>query len=87
MTKEYHFEVVFAKDGLKLYPRSHEDQPIDASRLTGTATFYHPSSPKPWFERKLAATSRKPRRGLGLDRGRHRSWQGPRDRGQGGVQG
>ena len=54
MTKEYHFEVVFAKDGLKVYPRSHEDQPVDASRLTGTATFYHPNSPKPWFERKLA---------------------------------
>lgn len=60
MTKEYHFEVVFAKDGLKLYPRSHEDQPVDASRLTGTATFYHPSSPKPWFERKLAATAASP---------------------------
>lgn len=54
MTKEYHFEVVFAKDGLKVYPRSHEDQSIDASRLIGTATFFHPNSPKPWFERKLA---------------------------------
>lgn len=60
MTKEYHFEVVFAKDGLKVYPRSHEDQPIDASRLTGTATFYHPDSPKPWFERKLAPTAASP---------------------------
>ena len=54
MTKEYHFEVVFAKDGLTVFPRSHEDQPLDASRLTGIATFYHPNSPKPWFERKLA---------------------------------
>ncbi|WP_406701068.1 hypothetical protein V5E97_19985 [Singulisphaera sp. Ch08] len=62
MTKEYHFEVVFAKDGLKVYPRSHEDQPVDASRLTGTATFYHPSSPKPWFERKLAPTAASPGR-------------------------
>lgn len=60
MTKEYHFEVVFAKDGFKVYPRSHEGQPVDASRLTGTATFYHPSSPKPWFERKLTATSASP---------------------------
>ena len=60
MTKEYHFEVVFAKDGLKVYPRSHEDQPVDASRLTGTATFYHPNSPKPWFERKLAPTAASP---------------------------
>jgi hypothetical protein len=62
MTKEYHFEVVFAKDGLKVYPRSHEDRPLDASRLTGTATFYHPNSPKPWFERKLSATAASPGR-------------------------
>lgn len=60
MTQEYHFEVVFAKDGLKVYPRTHEDKPIDASRLTGTASFYHPNSPKPWFERKLAATAASP---------------------------
>ena len=57
MTREYHFEVVFAKDGLRVFPRTHEDNPIDASRLTGTATFYHPNSPnKPWFERPLRGT-------------------------------
>ena len=60
MTKEYHFEAVFTKDGLKVYPRSHEDKPVDASKLTGTATFYHPNSPKPWFERKLAASPATP---------------------------
>jgi heavy metal-binding protein len=60
MTKEYHFEVVFAKDGLKVFPRTQEDKPIDAPRLTGTATFYHPSSPKPWFERKLAPSAPSP---------------------------
>jgi hypothetical protein len=60
MTKEYHFEVVFAKDGLAVYPRTHEDQPIDASRVTGTATFYHPNSPQPWFERKLAPSVARP---------------------------
>lgn len=64
MTKEYHFEAVFAKDGLKLYPRTHEDKPIDASKLTGTATFYHPNSPEPWFERKLAATPTGPGRAI-----------------------
>src|SRR5437773_3759725 len=62
MTKEYHFEVVFAKNGLTVYPRTHEDQPIDASRLTGTATFYHPNSPRPWFERKLTASVASPGR-------------------------
>jgi hypothetical protein len=56
MTKEYHFEVVFTKDGLKVYPRSHEDKPVDASKLTGTATFYHPNSPKPWFMQKLVTS-------------------------------
>lgn len=60
MTKEYHFEVVFAKDGLKVFPRTHEDEAIDASRLTGTATFYHPNSPKPWFVRKLTASDASP---------------------------
>ena len=60
MTKEYHFEAVFTKDGLKVYPRTHEDKPLDASRLAGTATFYHPNSPKPWFERKLVPTAAGP---------------------------
>jgi hypothetical protein len=57
MTKEYHFEVVFTKDGLKVYPRSHEDKPVAAPGIAGAATFYHPNSPKPWFERKLTATA------------------------------
>ena len=72
MTKEYHFEVVFAKDGLRVYPRSHEDTPVNTSKLTGTATFYHPNSPKPWFERKLIASPTSPGQapsflGLGVD--------------------
>ncbi|SRR5579883_740374 len=57
MTKAYRFETVFTKDGLNVFPRTHEDQPIDASKLTGTATFYHPNSPKLWFERKLAPSA------------------------------
>lgn len=60
MTEEHHFEVVFVKDGLKVYPRSHEDKPLNAARLTGTATFYHPNSAKPWFTRKLTATAAVP---------------------------
>ncbi|MHB1560525.1 MAG: hypothetical protein ACYC61_23985 [Isosphaeraceae bacterium] len=60
MTREYHFETVFARDGLKVYPRTHGDQPINASRLTGTATFYHPKSPDPWFTRKLTPTAARP---------------------------
>ena len=55
MTQEYHFEAVFTKDGVKLYPRTHEDQPLDTSKVAATATFYHPNSPRPWFEQKLVA--------------------------------
>jgi hypothetical protein len=58
ITKAYHFEVVFAKDGAKVYPRTHQDKPLDTSKLSGTATFYHPNSPKPWFARPLHAASR-----------------------------
>jgi hypothetical protein len=60
MTKEYHFEVVFARDGLKVFPRTHEDQPIDASQLTGTAAFHYRNAPKPWFERTLVASAASP---------------------------
>ena len=57
MTKAYHFEVVATKTGLKVYPRTHEDTPIDASKLSGVVTFYHPNSPKPWFDRKLTPSA------------------------------
>ena len=60
MTDEYHFEAVFTKDGLKVYPRTHEDKPLDTAKLAGTATFYHPTAPKkPWFEQKLTPPAAK----------------------------
>ncbi len=62
MTKEYHFEVVFAKDGLKVYPRTHQDKPLDASRLAGTATFYDSDSSKPRFEHNLTPAPASPGR-------------------------
>jgi hypothetical protein len=50
----YHFEVVFSKTGLKLYPLTPSQKPLDTSRLTGKATFFHPSAPdKTWFEMPL----------------------------------
>jgi hypothetical protein len=52
-TKAYQFEVIFTKDGVKVFPRTHEDKPLNTSKLSGTATFYHPNSPKPWFNRPL----------------------------------
>lgn len=53
-TDGYRFEVVFERSGVKVYPLTKDGKPIDASGLSGTATFYHPNSPKPWFSRELA---------------------------------
>ncbi len=52
-TKRHHFEVVFSKGGVKLYAHGPEHEAIDTSRLAASATFYHSSSPKPWFTRDL----------------------------------
>jgi hypothetical protein len=52
-TDAYRFEVVFERTGLKVYPLTKDGKPIDASGLSGMATFYHPNSPKPWFSRDL----------------------------------
>lgn len=62
MSKEYHFEAVFTKDGVKLHPRTHGDKLLDTSKVAATATFYHPNSPKPWFEQKLAIQAAAPGR-------------------------
>jgi hypothetical protein len=51
--ESYRFEVFFYTTGLRLFPRNSAGAPIDTSRLTGTATFYHPNSPEPWFARPL----------------------------------
>lgn len=56
----HQFDVVFKKDGLLLYPLGPDNRPVDASRLSGTATFYLPSSPKPWFSRELRAAAGTP---------------------------
>jgi hypothetical protein len=48
------FEVVFERSGLKVYPLTRDGKPVDASGLSGTATFYHPNSPNPWFSRDLS---------------------------------
>lgn len=52
-TDRHRFEVFFYATGVRVFTRDLADQPIDASKLLGTATFYHPNSPKPWFSRPL----------------------------------
>jgi len=51
--KHYHFEATFSKAGIKLTAHGRDHKAIDVSGLSATATFYHPSSEKPWFTRKL----------------------------------
>ena len=52
-TDRHQIEVFFYPTGVRLFSRDKALIPIDASRLSGTATFYHPNSPQPWFERSL----------------------------------
>lgn len=58
-TARNQFEVFFYPNGLRVYPLDSAGSPIDPAKLTGSATFYHPNSPKPWFSRPLkgAATT------------------------------
>jgi len=52
-TKRYHFEATFSTTGLKLTVHSLDHKSVDVSGLSVKATFYHPSTTKPWFTREL----------------------------------
>lgn len=56
-SQSYQFEAVFSANGLKLYALGADGKPLDAAKLTGDATFYHPNSPEPWFKRSLKPAS------------------------------
>jgi hypothetical protein len=62
MTKHYHFEVVFTAAGFKVFPYGMDGKPLDTTKLSGKATFYHPNTPKPWFDRPLSAAATSPGR-------------------------
>jgi len=50
----YRFEVFLYQTGVRVFPLDDAGRAIDTSRLTGTATFYHPNAPaRPWFSRRL----------------------------------
>jgi hypothetical protein len=49
----HQFEVLFFPTGVRVFPQNNAGAAVDASQLTGTATFYHPNSSKPWFSRPL----------------------------------
>src|SRR5271157_1267461 len=52
-TKRYHFDATFSRTGLKLTVQGLDHKPVDVSGLSVKATFYHPSTTKPWFSRAL----------------------------------
>ena len=56
-TQRSRFEVFFYATGLRVFPQDVAEAPLDAAKLTGTATFYHPNSPKPWFAHTLRSTA------------------------------
>ena len=49
----YQFEVFFYPTGVRVFPMTAADATVDVARLTATATFFHPNSPRPWFSRPL----------------------------------
>lgn len=67
MTKGHQFEVVFNPAGFKVYPQGMDGKPLDAAKLEGKATFYHPNSPEPWFSRPLGASVGAGRSSASLD--------------------
>ncbi len=60
VTKHHQFETVINGTGVKVYPYAMDGKPLDTTKLSGTATFYHPSTPKPWFDRSLNPTPASP---------------------------
>ena len=42
---------------MRVFPLNAAGTPLDIAKLTGSATFYHPNSPKPWFTRSLQAAT------------------------------
>jgi hypothetical protein len=64
-TARHQFEVFFYTTGLRVFPMDAAGSPLVASRMTGTATFYHPNSPRPWFTRPLRGATAVPGQALG----------------------
>jgi hypothetical protein len=59
-TAHYRFEVFFYSTGVRVFVTDAAGDAFNASTLTGTATFYHPNSPQPWFARPLRPAPAQP---------------------------
>jgi hypothetical protein len=53
----YQFEVFFYPTGVRVFEFDADGSPVTPSALSGTATFYYPNSPRPWFSRPLNPAS------------------------------
>ncbi len=58
-TQHYQFEVFGYPTGLRVFV-SDKDRAVNAAALSGTATFFHPNSPQPWFSRPLRPSPSQP---------------------------
>lgn len=52
-TKKHAFEAVFTATDMKLFVLDADQRPVDTTKITATATFFHPNSAKPWFKKEL----------------------------------
>ena len=52
-TERHQFEVFFYAEGIRIFPQDSTGKGLDAKNLSAIATFYHPNSPSPWFDRPL----------------------------------
>ncbi len=59
-TQHYRFEIVCTTAGIEVYPYGMDGKPLDTTKMSGTATFYHPNSPKAWFDRPLGVVTANP---------------------------
>lgn len=56
----HQFEVFFYNTGVRVFAKDNAGTPVDASRLGGTVTFFHPNSQQPWFSRPLSPAAASP---------------------------
>jgi hypothetical protein len=54
-TAHYRFEVFFYETGARVFATTAGEAAIDASRLAGSVTFYHPNASSAWFARPLTS--------------------------------
>lgn len=59
-TQHYRFEVFGYPTGLRVFVSDKDGAAMNAAALSGTATFFHPNSPRPWFSRPLQPSPSQP---------------------------